>query len=322
MILANHRTIVHMDLDAFFVSVSRLLNPKLNGIPVLVGGTGDRGVVAACSYEARKFGIHSAMPMKLARRLCPHATIIRGDYEEYSKRSDEVTQIIRENAPVYERSSIDEFYLDITGMDRFFGCYKWATELRQKIRKETHLPISFGMSENKTVSKVATDEAKPDNQMQINYGEEKSFLAPLSVEKIPMIGEKTSQLLFSMGIRKVHTLQEMPVELMQNVLGENGITIWKKANGIDNSPVEPYSEQKSLSTEETFDQDTIDVSRMKDILIAMTEKLCFRLRSENKSHFLHQRKNTLLQFRHSHHAAPHSLHFLRPHTHCLRERIV
>ena len=282
MILSNHRTIVHMDLDAFFVSVSRLLNPKLNGIPVLVGGSGDRGVVAACSYEAREFGIHSAMPMKIARRLCPHATVIRGDYEEYSKQSDVVTQIIRESAPVYERSSIDEFYLDISGMDKFFGCYKWATELREKIRKETHLPISFGMSENKTVSKVATDEAKPDNQMQINYGEEKTFLAPLSVRKIPMIGEKTSQLLFNMGIRKVYTLQEMPVELLQNVLGENGTTIWKKANGIDNSPVESYSEQKSLSTEETFEQDTIDINKLKDILIAMTEKLCFRLRSENK----------------------------------------
>ena len=282
MILTNHRTIVHMDLDAFFVSVSRLINPKLNGIPVLVGGSSDRGVVAACSYEARKFGIHSAMPMKLARRLCPHATIIHGDYDEYSKRSDEVTQIIRENAPLYERSSIDEFYLDITGMDKFYGCYQWATELRQKIRKETHLPISFGMSENKTVSKVATDEAKPDNQKKADYGDEKSFLAPLSVSKIPMVGEKTSQLLFNMGIRKVYTLQEMPVELMQNVLGENGISIWKKANGIDNNPVEPYSEQKSMSTEETFDKDTIDIHRMRDILIAMTEKLCFRLRSENK----------------------------------------
>ncbi len=281
MIIPQHRTIVHMDLDAFFVSVSRLLNPKLNGIPVLVGG-GDRGVVAACSYEARKFGIHSAMPMKIARRLCPHATIIHGDYDEYSKRSDEVTQIIRESVPLFERSSIDEFYLDLTGMDKFFGCYKWATELREKIKKETHLPISFGMSQNKTVSKVATDEAKPDNQMKIDYGMEKSFLAPLSVRKIPMIGEKTSLLLFSMGIRKVYTLQEMPMELLQNILGDNGTTIWKKANGIDNSPVEPYSEQKSMSSEETFDTDTIDITRMKDILVAMVEKLCFRLRSENK----------------------------------------
>ena len=278
---AAARTIVHMDLDAFFVSVSRLINPQLNGKPVLVGG-GERGVVAACSYEARAFGIHSAMPMKLAKRLCPEAVIIRGDYDEYSKRSDEVTQLIRESAPVYERSSIDEFYLDITGMDRFFGCYKWATELRQKIKTETGLPISFGMSQNKTVSKVATDEAKPDNQMKIDFGHEKSFLAPLSVKKIPMIGEKTYHLLYSMGVEKVLTLQQMPMELLQNVLGENGISIWKKANGIDNTPVQPYSEQKSMSTEETFEKDTIDVTLLKNILIAMTEKLCFRLRCEQK----------------------------------------
>ena len=277
----NNRTIVHMDLDCFFVSVSRLIHPQLNGKPVLVGG-GERGVVAACSYEARAFGIHSAMPMKLARRLCPEAVIIRGDYDEYSKRSDEVTQIIRESAPLYERSSIDEFYLDITGMDRFFGCYKWATELRHQIKTETGLPISFGMSQNKTVSKVATDEAKPDNQMKIDFGHEKSFLAPLSVKKIPMIGEKTYHLLYNMGVEKVFTLQQMPMELLQNVLGENGITIWKKANGIDNTPVEPYSEQKSMSTEETFEKDTIDVVLLKNILIAMTEKLCFRLRCEQK----------------------------------------
>ncbi len=281
MILDNNRTIVHMDLDCFFVSVSRLINPKLVGKPVLVGGE-ERGVVAACSYEARKFGIHSAMPMKLAKRLCPEAEIIRGDYDEYSKRSDEVTQIIREGAPVYERSSIDEFYLDITGMDRFFGCYSWATELRKKIKDETGLPISFGMSQNKTVSKVATDEAKPDNQMKIDYGTEKAFLGPLSVKKIPMIGEKTYHLLRNMGVELVSTLQQMPMELLQNVLGENGISIWKKANGIDNTPVEVYSERKSISSEETFDQDTIDVVMLKSLLIKVTEKLAFQLRSEEK----------------------------------------
>src|SRR5690242_12131522 len=154
------RTVVHMDLDCFFVSVSRLLNPKLVGMPVIVGG-GERGVVAACSYETRKFGVHSAMPIKIAKRLCPEAIIIRGDYDEYSKRSDEVTQIIKETVPAYERSSIDEFYMDLTGMDTFFGSYKMATELRHTILRETWLPISLGMSVNKTVSKVATDEAKP-----------------------------------------------------------------------------------------------------------------------------------------------------------------
>jgi DNA polymerase-4 len=279
--LVQHRTIVHMDLDCFFVSVSRLLNPKLENKPVIVGG-GERGVVAACSYETRKFGVHSAMPIKQAKRLCPEAIIIRGDYDEYSKKSDEVTQIIREGMPLYERSSIDEFYIDMTGMDRFFGCYQHAIELRKKISHETGLPISFGMSANKTVSKVATDEIKPDNHMQVPFGNEKTFLAPLSVKKIPMVGDKTYHLLRSMGVEYVRTLQQIPMELLQNVLGENGITIWRKANGIDNTPVKPYSEQKSMSIEETFDQDTIDVSMLKNILIAMTEKLCFRMRGENK----------------------------------------
>ncbi len=275
------RTIAHMDMDCFFVSVSRLINPKLIGMPVIVGG-GERGVVAACSYETRKFGVHSAMPIKTAKRLCPEAIIIRGDYDEYSKRSDEVTEIIREEVPLYERSSIDEFYMDLSGMDQFFGCFKHATELRQKIIRETGLPISLGMSANKTVSKVATDEAKPNNQLNIKHGDEKKFLGPLSVKKIPMIGEKTYHILRNMGIEKVFTLQQMPMELLQNVLGENGISIWKKASGIDNSPVEPYTEQKSMSQEETFENDTIDLEKLKNILIAMSEKLCFRLRTQNK----------------------------------------
>ncbi|MEO5571293.1 MAG: 2'-5' RNA ligase family protein, partial [Bacteroidia bacterium] len=262
-------------------SVSRLINSKLIGKPVIVGG-GERGVVAACSYETRVFGVHSAMPIKIAKRLCPEAIIIRGDYDEYSKRSDEVIQIVKEEVPLYERSSIDEFYMDLSGMDKFFGCYKHATELRQKIIKETGLPISLGMSANKTVSKVATDEAKPNNQKQVLFGDEKTFLAPLSVRKIPMIGEKTYHLLRTMGVEKVQTLQDMPMELLQNVLGENGISIWKKANGIDNNPVEPYTEQKSMSQEETFENDTIDVEKLTNILIAMSDKLCFRLRSENK----------------------------------------
>ena len=276
------RTIVHMDLDTFFVSVSRLQNSSLIGKPVLVGGSSDRGVGASCSYEARKLSIHYARPMKLARRLCPEALIIRGDYEQYSHYSNIITGIISDQVPVYEKSSIDEFYLDLTGMDKFFGCYTWATELRQKIQKETGLPISFGLSKNKTVSKVATGEAKPNGQMQINFGTEKNFLSPLSVSKIPMVGDKTFHLLRSMGVEKIKTLQEMPVELLENVLGENGISIWKKANAIDNTPVEPYSERKSISTEETFDSDTTDLFKLKSTLIAMTEKLAFQMRAEEK----------------------------------------
>lgn len=271
-----------MDLDSFFVSVSRLQNSALVGKPVLVGGGSDRGVVASCSYEARKFGIHSAMPMKLAKRLCPEAIIVKGDYEQYSKYSNDITEIIREQVPVYEKSSIDEFYLDLSGMDKFFGCYKWATELREKIIKNTGLPISFGLSKNKTVSKIATGESKPNGQRKIDFGTEKGFLSPLSVSKIPMIGEKTSLLLRNMGVERIKTLQEMPVELLENVLGVNGISIWKKANGIDNTPVEPYSERKSISTEETFETDTTDTAKLNATLVAMTEKLAFQMRDEGK----------------------------------------
>ena len=280
--MQKDRTIVHMDLDSFFVSVSRLENSALHNKPVIVGGTSDRGVVAACSYEARAFGVHSAMPIKLARRLCPDAIIIRGDYERYSYYSEVVTDIIKEDVPVYEKSSIDEFYIDMTGMDRFFGCYNYTSELRQRIMKETGLPISFGLSENKTVSKVATGEAKPNGQKQIDFGNEKLFLAPLSIKKIPMVGDKTYTLLRSMGVERVYTLQEMPPDLLTKVLGENGIVLWKKANGIDNTPVEPYSERKSISTEETFEQDTADVAFLKSLLVKMTEKLAFQLRSDNK----------------------------------------
>lgn len=277
----NH-SIVHIDLDSFFVSVERLVNPKLIGKPVLVGGSSDRGVVASCSYEAREFGIHSAMPMRQARLLCPEAIIVRGDTAQYSYYSDQITDIIKESVPMYEKTSIDEFYMDLTGMDKFFGCYKLATELRQKIIRETNLPISFAMSANKTVSKVGTGEAKPNGQKEILFGTEKEFLAPLSIKKIPMVGDKTYQLLRGMGVMWIRTLQEMPMELLQQVLGENGSVIWRKAQGIDNSPVVPYSERKSISTERTFEQDTIDVKFLKGLLIGMTEKLAYQLRSEQK----------------------------------------
>ncbi len=277
-----NRSIVHMDLDTFFVSCERLLDSRLNGKPVLIGGTSDRGVVASCSYEARMFGIHSAMPMKMARELCPEAVIIKGNANVYTKFSKEVTEIIREKVPLFEKTSIDEFYIDLTGMDKFFGCMKLASEIRKTIIKETHLPISFGLSLNKTVSKIATGEAKPNNQLRVDYGTEKPFLAPLSIRKIPMVGDKTYQTLRNLGIKKIYTLQEMPLELMESVLGKNGNVIWKKAQGIDNTPVIPYSERKSISTERTFDRDTIDVVKLKSILVAMAENLAFQLRKGEK----------------------------------------
>jgi DNA polymerase-4 len=273
---------MHIDLDSFFVSVERLVHPELIGKPVLVGGSSDRGVVASCSYEARTFGIHSAMPIKMARQLCPDAIVVSGDTEQYSKYSNIITEIIKEDVPVYEKPSIDEFYIDLTGMDKFFGCYKMATELRQRIMKETNLPISFALSTNKTVAKVGTGEAKPNGQKHIESGTEKNFLAPLSIKKIPMVGDKTYMILRNMGIQWVKTVQGMPAELMEQVLGQNGGVIWRKANAIDNSPVEPYCERKSISTERTFDHDTIDVKMLKSLMVSMTEKLAFQLRSEGK----------------------------------------
>jgi DNA polymerase-4 len=271
-----------MDLDTFFVSCERLIDSKLNGKPVLIGGTSDRGVVASCSYEARRFGIHSAMPMRMAKQLCPEAIVLRGNTGIYSKYSDMVTEIIKEDVPLYEKSSIDEFYIDLSGMDKFFGCHQLATELRSRIIKETGLPISFGLSINKTVSKIATGEAKPNNQIRIDSGLEKPFLAPLSVRKIPMVGEVTYKSLCDLGIKRIKTVQEMPFEMMSKVLGKNGSSIWKKANGIDNSPVVQYQERKSISTERTFDRDTTDVTKLKTILTAMAQELTYQLRNGNK----------------------------------------
>lgn len=271
-----------MDLDTFFVSCERLIDSRLNGRPVLIGGTSDRGVVASCSYEARRFGIHSAMPMRMAKQLCPEAVILRGNSGTYTKFSKLVTDIIKEEVPLYEKASIDEFYMDLTGMDRFFGCQKLASELRTKIIRESGLPISLGLSINKTVSKIAAGEAKPNNEISIISGTEKLFLAPLSVKKIPMVGDKTYRALCDLGVKRIKTIQEMPIELMENVFGKNGIAIWKKANGIDNSPVIPYHERKSISTERTFDKDTIDVKKLEGIITAMAENLVFQLRRGNK----------------------------------------
>lgn len=280
--MSYQKSIVHMDLDTFFVSCERLIEPKLIGKPVLIGGTSDRGVVASCSYEARAFGIHSAMPMKMALQLCPEAIVVRGNSMLYTEKSRAVTQIIQDNVPLFEKSSIDEFYIDLTGMDHFFGCMQWASELKKKIVKETRLPISFGLSQNKTVSKVATNEIKPDNQLQIMPGQEKAFLAPLPVKKIPMVGEKTYHALRQLGIRYIRTLQEMPVELMERTFGLSGIKMWQKAQGIDNSPVIPHQERKSISTERTFDRDTTDVTKLKAIMLAMAENLAFQLRRGQK----------------------------------------
>lgn len=276
------RAVVHMDLDTFFVSVERLRDSRLQNRPLIIGGTGGRGVVASCSYESRTFGVRSGMPMKLARRLCPAATIISGDHERYGQYSDMVTEIVAEKAPVYEKASIDEFYVDMTGMDRFYGAFQWAGELRQRVMKETGLPLSFGLAANKTVAKVATGEIKPNGQVEIPFGAEQPFLDPLAVRKIPMVGEKTAGFLSNMGVRRVKTLREIPREFLQRIMGKPGITLWQRARGIDESPVTPYSSRKSLSTERTFGEDSIDVHGMRATLTGMTERLAFSLRESGK----------------------------------------
>ncbi|WP_405222608.1 DNA polymerase IV [Dokdonia sp. Asnod1-B02] len=276
------RTIIHFDLDTFFVSCERRLDSRLMGKPVIVGGTGDRGVVSAASYEARTYGVHSAMPIKVARQLCPNGIYIRGNGGTYSKMSKEVTQILQEELPVLEKASVDEFYGDLTGMDKFFGAYKYSKELRQRIMRETGLPISFGMSPNKTVSKVATGEAKPNNEIKIDPGYEKVFLAPLSIKKIPSVGQKTFTQFCNLGVRTVDLVQQMPVEMMASVFGKNGRIIWERCNGIDDSPIVEYHERKSISSERTYGQDTIDMVKLHTTITAMAENLAFQLRRGNK----------------------------------------
>jgi DNA polymerase-4 len=276
------RCIVHIDLDSFFVSVERKFDPSLIGKPVIIGGSADRGVVASCSYEARKFGVHSAMPTRQALKLCPDAILIRGTHGRYGEASREVTEIIHDSVPLYQKTSVDEFYIDYTGMDRFYNAYELASELRQRIIRETELPISFGMASTKTVAKMATNQAKPSGQLHIEYGKEMEFMAPLPIRKIPMLGEKTCEKLYSYGIEKIGDLQKVELRFLQTVFGRAGLYIWEKARGIDHSEIVASSERKSISTEHTFDADTADLRTLETILVSMTEELAFKLRKESK----------------------------------------
>ena len=274
--------IIHMDQDAFFVSVEIRKDPSLIGKPVIIGGTTDRGVVASCSYEARKFGVHSAMSSRMARMLCPHAIFIKGSMDEYSKASHEITDILRERVPLLEKASIDEHYIDMTGMDRFHGTLKYAHELRQRVIKETGLPISLGLSVNKTVSKMATNECKPNGELNVEKSAVQSFLNPLSIRKIPGLGNKTFVKLSDMGIKKIHTLAQVHPDHMQALLGKSGLSLLQKAKGIDHSPVIPYTEQKSIGTQCTFKADTIDITSINNLIAAMVMELAFELRRKHK----------------------------------------
>jgi DNA polymerase-4 len=274
--------IAHFDLDAFFVSVELLKRPDLKGKPLIVGGDGRRGIVAACSYEARKYGIQSAMPAMTAKRLCPEAIFLKGSYHEYSTYSRQVTDIIASAVPNYEKASVDEFYIDMTGMDKFFGISQYTKMLREKIIRETGLPISYGLSTSKVVSKMATNEAKPNGYLEIPAGRETAFLWPLTVDKIPGIGKQTVMQLQSMCINTIEQLAKMPIDQLEYSFGKWGKRMWEKAYGIDHTQIEQYSEQKSISHENTFHDDYSDVSFLHNELVRLCEETAFDLREEKK----------------------------------------
>ncbi|SMC58103.1 DNA polymerase IV [Pedobacter nyackensis] len=280
--MREEKQIIHMDQDAFFVSVEIRKNDTLKGKPIIIGGTSDRGVVSSCSYEARKYGVHAAMPSRMAKLLCPHAVFIRGSMDAYSEASHEITAIIKERVPLFEKASIDEHYIDMTGMDRFHGCMKYAHELRETIMKELKLPISFGLSVNKTVAKMATNECKPDGEKNVGQPDVVPFLNPLSIRKIPGLGEKTFIKLSDMGIKKIFTLAQIHPDHMNALLGKSGLQLLQKAKGIDNSPVIPYTEQKSIGTQCTFKADTIDVGTINNLITSMVMDIAFQLRKKNK----------------------------------------
>lgn len=276
------RYIAHFDLDSFFVSVEVLNDPSLKGKPVIVGGSRERGVVTSCSYEARKFGVHSAMPMNRAMKLCPHAIVVRGTRGEYSRYSRWVTDIIAAKAPLFEKASIDEFYLDLMGMDRFFDPYQWTIDLRSEIIEKTQLPISFGLATNKMIAKIATDEAKPNGYLFVQPGMEKQFLAPLPVNKFPGVGEHTFLTLKSMGIHTIRDLANTPVAVLEKKLGKYGADLWQKSQGRHFGEVHAYHEAKSISTENTFEENITDEERLLSELVRMTEKVAFELRQDEK----------------------------------------
>lgn len=276
------RAILHIDLDAFYVSVELLRHPELRGKPLIIGGSSERGVVSSCSYEARRFGVRSAMPVRAALQLCPGATVLRGDMETYAKHSKIVTRIIAEAAPLFEKASIDEFYIDLSGMDKYFGCWKWSQELRRRIMSETGLPLTMALSVNKTVSKIGAGEAKPNGELLIPAGTERDFLAPLPVGKMPSIGKETERKLAQLGIRTIGQLAAMPPALLERDFGKHGLYIWKRAQGEDDSPVSPWHEQKSISTERTFHTDIGDAQQLRDRLTDLVTRLAFELRQDKK----------------------------------------
>ncbi len=278
------RTIFHLDMDAFFVSVERVLNPKLEGKPVIVGGDphGGRGVVAACSYEARKFGLHSAMPIRTAYKLCPHGIYLHGHYDEYVRYSKAVKNILTNYAPVIEQASIDEFYIDFTGCSHLYGSYpSLASKLQREINKKLHLPCSIGISGNKVTSKIASDYKKPNGITYISPGGEKKFLAYLSVQVIPGVGKVTLKELNQKGIYFIRDITNLPQDYFAAAFGKHGIDLWNKANGGGPEYLTVEREQKSISHETTFLNDILSIKKIEETLFDLSAKLSQSLKENN-----------------------------------------
>ena len=280
-----HSSILHVDMDAFFVSVELLARPELRGKPVVVGGRPDqRGVVSAASYEARKFGIHSAMPLRTAARLCPHAVFLDGHHEKYSEWSDRVASILARFSPIVEMVSIDEAYLDLAGTERLHGPpLAAADKLLRSITQTTSLPCSGGLATTRLVAKVASELAKPRGLVWVAPGMEARFLAPLPIRKIPGIGEVTERALRALGIETVEQLASHSQEKLEKIFGQWGDALYRKARGGDAYEFLIDAEPKSISHNHTFGEDTDNVQELESLLSHLSQKACKRLREAGLS---------------------------------------
>lgn len=277
------RTIFHLDLDAFFVSVERILDPKLNGKPVIVGGDPKygRGVVAACSYEARQFGLQSAMPIRTAYKLCPHGIYMHGHGDEYTRFSKAVKNILEQYAPLTEQASIDEFYLDMTGTQRMYGSmFAFASRIQKEIWDKLQLPCSIGIGSNKTVAKIGSDCMKPTGITYILPGMEKEFLAPMPVETIPGVGKVMKQSLNARGIYRIGDITKLPSDYFGTAFGKYGIDLWRKAHGEGTEYLTIQRTRKSISRENTFGNDVTSEEELKNNLFFLTGKVCQSLRNK------------------------------------------
>lgn len=277
------RTIFHLDLDAFFVSVERILDPKLNGKPVIVGGDPKygRGVVAACSYEARQFGLHSAMPIRTAYKLCPHGIYMHGHGDEYTRFSKAVKNILEQYAPLIEQASIDEFYLDMTGTQRMYGSmFAFASLIQKEIWDKLQLPCSIGIGSNKTVAKIGSDCMKPTGITYILNGMEKEFLAPMPVETIPGVGKVMKQSLNARGIYRIGDITNLSSDYFSAAFGKYGIDLWRKAYGEGTEYLTIQRTRKSISRENTFGNDVTSEEELKNNLFYLTGKVCQSLRNK------------------------------------------